>query len=56
MKELGLKSYGSRPTYSLVSEMLEKSFERLAEEDELLIHSDQGRHYQMKQYQHALKV
>ncbi len=41
---------GSRPTYSLVSEMLEKSFERLTMEDELLIHSDQGWHYQMKKY------
>lgn len=46
---------GSRPTYSLVSKMLEKSFERLTEEDELLIHSDQGWHYQMKKYRHALK-
>ncbi|MED3562816.1 IS3 family transposase [Bacillus xiapuensis] len=46
---------GSRPTYSLVSEMLEKAFERLSEEDELLMHSDQGWHYQMKQYRHALR-
>ncbi|MCY9660214.1 IS3 family transposase [Paenibacillus anseongense] len=46
---------GSRPTYSLVSEMLNKAFKRLSEEDELLLHSDQGWHYQMKQYQHALK-
>lgn len=46
---------GSRPTYSLVSDMLEKSFERLKDEDELILHSDQGWHYQMKQYRHALK-
>ena len=46
---------GSRPTYSLVSTMLDKAFERLTEEDKLLIHSDQGWHYQMKQYRHALK-
>lgn len=46
---------GSRPSYSLVSDMLEKSFERLNDEDELLLHSDQGWHYQMKQYCHALK-
>lgn len=46
---------GSKPTYSLVSEMLEKAFERLSEEDELLMHSDQGWHYQMKQYRHALQ-
>lgn len=45
---------GSRPTYSLVSEMLTKAFKRLSEEDELLLHSDQGWHYQMKPYQHAL--
>jgi len=46
---------GSRPTYSLVSDMLNQAFERLSEEDELLLHSDQGWHYQMKQFQHALK-
>lgn len=46
---------GSRPTYSLVSEMLENALERLPEEHELLMHSDQGWHYQMKQYCHALQ-
>ncbi|RXI96623.1 IS3 family transposase [Anaerobacillus alkaliphilus] len=46
---------GSRPTYSLVSKMLEKALERLPEEHELLMHSDQGWHYQMKQYCHALQ-
>ncbi|SLK22956.1 Transposase InsO and inactivated derivatives [Paenibacillus sp. RU5A] len=46
---------GSRPTYSLVSDMLNKAFKRLSNEDELLLHSDQGWHYQMKQYQHALE-
>ena len=46
---------GSRPTYSLVSEMLEKALERLPEEHQLLIHSDQGWHYQMKQYRHTLE-
>ena len=39
---------GSRPTYSLVSTMLDQAFERLTDEDKLLIHSDQGWHYQMK--------
>ena len=47
---------GSRPTYSLVSEMLEKALERLPEDHQLLMHSDQGWHYQMKQYRHALKA
>lgn len=45
---------GSRPTYSF-SEMLNKAFKRLSSEDELLLHSDQGWHYQMKQYRQALK-
>lgn len=45
---------GNRPTYSLVSEMLEKALESLPEEHKLLMHSDQGWHYQMKQYRHAL--
>ena len=46
---------GSRQTYPLVSTMLKQAFERLTDEDTLLIHSDQGWHYQMKQYRHALK-
>ena len=46
---------GSRPTYSLVSEMLENALERLPEEHQLLIHSDQGWHYQMKQYRQSLQ-
>ncbi|MED3692136.1 IS3 family transposase [Peribacillus butanolivorans] len=45
---------GSRPAYSLVSTMLNQAFERLTDEDKLLIHSDQGWHYQMKQYRNAL--
>ncbi len=44
-----------RPVYPLVSKMLDKAFERLKEEDSPTLHSDQGWHYQMKQYQHALK-
>lgn len=46
---------GSRPTYSLVSEMLEKALIRLPAKHQLLMHSDQGWHYQMKQYRHALQ-
>jgi transposase InsO family protein len=33
---------GSRPTYSLISTMLDQAFERLTDDDTLLIHSDQG--------------
>lgn len=46
---------GDRPTYSLVSAMWKKALERLPEEHQLLMHSDQGWHYQMKQYRHALE-
>ena len=46
---------GSRPTFSLVSDMLEKALKRLPEDHQLLMHSDQGWHYQMKQYRHALE-
>ncbi len=46
---------GLRPTYSLVSGMLENALEGLPEEHNLLMHSDQGWHYQMKQYRHALQ-
>lgn len=44
-----------RPIYPLVSEMLEQAFARLSEGDAPVLHSDQGWHYQMKQYAHALK-
>ncbi len=47
---------GSRPTFSLVSDMLEMALERLTEDHQLLIHSDQGWHYQMKQYRHSLET
>lgn len=46
---------GSRPRYSLVKTMLDQAFERLSGGEVLLIHSDQGWHYRMPQYQHALK-
>lgn len=46
---------GSRPTFSLVSKMLEKALEHLPKDHQLLMHSDQGWHYQMKQYCHALE-
>ncbi|WKA59267.1 IS3 family transposase [Planococcus shenhongbingii] len=44
----------SRPTYDLVSTMLEQAFERLDPNVELVLHSDQGWHYQMAKYQKAL--
>ncbi|CUB12529.1 Integrase core domain protein [Bacillus cereus] len=46
---------GARPTYSLVSTMLDQALDCVADPDKLLIHSDQGWHYQMKQCRHSLK-
>lgn len=46
---------GSRPVYSLVSTMLHQAFTRLNDKEKPMIHSDQGWHYQMKQYRHVLK-
>ncbi|MGD6850423.1 DDE-type integrase/transposase/recombinase, partial [Rossellomorea aquimaris] len=37
----------SRPTFDLVETMLEQGLKHVNEGDELLIHSDQGWHYQM---------
>ena len=48
-------NYENRPVYPLVSKMLDKAFNRLKDGDIPILHSDQGWHYQMKQYQHALK-
>lgn len=44
----------SRPSYSLVGNMLDKALNRLGEEPKLVIHSDQGWHYQQAQYRHKL--
>lgn len=45
----------SRPVYKLVGDMLKHAVMRLRPDDQLLLHSDQGWHYQMKQYQRTLK-
>lgn len=47
-----------RPTYELVKEMLDNGLSKLSQEkmdDKPIIHSDQGWHYQMHQYQQTLK-
>ena len=43
------------PVLSLVTTMLDKAFSRLPSEINLILHSDQGWHYQHKQYQRLLK-
>lgn len=44
-----------RPSFDLVGEMLDQALEILNPEDELVLHSDQGWHYQMAKYQKTLK-
>lgn len=43
------------PVFNQVMDMLEKAFERIPNNTNLILHSDQGWQYQMKQYQYALK-
>jgi putative transposase len=43
-----------RPTFKSVMIMLDKAFKKVDTTQSLLLHSDQGWQYQMKQYQHKL--
>ena len=45
----------SHPVFNQIMGMLEKAFERIPDNTNLILHSDQGWQYQMKQYQYALK-
>ena len=43
------------PVFAQVVDMLEKAFSKIPDNTNLILHSDQGWQYQMKQYQHLLK-
>ena len=43
------------PIFSQVTDMLEKAFKKIPNDTNLILHSDQGWQYQMKQYQHLLQ-
>jgi len=45
----------SRPVFDLVLETVKKALEKKNKEDTLLLHSDQGWHYRMANYQRLLK-
>ncbi|MCP3033606.1 IS3 family transposase [Halobacillus sp. A1] len=53
--EIVAYNVASRQLFSLVEGMLDKALPLLQPEDQLLLHSDQGWHYQMKPYQETLK-
>ena len=44
-----------RPVFNQVVDMLEKAFSKIPDNTNLILHSDQGWQYQMKQYQYFLK-
>ena len=44
-----------RPVYQLVDDMLKQAVMSLRPEDQVILHSNQGWHYQMKKYQKTLK-
>ena len=48
-------SIGYRPDYSLVKSMLTKTLEKVNNTEGIILHSDQGWHYQMKPYQVTLQ-
>ena len=44
-----------RPALSMVTDMLKLAFEKISDDTNLILHSDQGWHYQHKHYQRMLK-
>lgn len=44
-----------RPVFNLIVAMLKKAFKKIPNNTKLVLHSDQGWQYQMKQYQYLLK-
>lgn len=45
----------SRPVFQQVTDMLQRSFEKIPDDTGIILHSDQGWQYQMKSYQMMLK-
>lgn len=54
-REIVSYNVAAHPTFSLVSDMLSKAFEKIPDGTNLILHSDQGWHYQMKRYQQLLE-
>lgn len=48
-------SISDRPILSMVTSMLDKAFAEIPDGAKIILHSDQGWHYQHKQYQRMLK-
>lgn len=54
-QEIVAYELSDRPDFKSVMTMLNKALNKVADSKSLLLHSDQGWQYQMKQYQHRLK-
>jgi len=55
-KDIVSYTISDRPVLSMVTTMLDKAFEQLPNGTNLILHSDQGWHYQHKQYQRMLNT
>ena len=54
-RDLVSYTISDHPRLSMVTSMLEKAFEKIPNDTDLILHSDQGWHYQHKQYQQMLR-
>ena len=54
-RDLVSYTISDRPVLQMVTSMLEKAFVKISDTTDLILHSDQGWHYQHKQYQQMLK-
>ena len=54
-KEIISYQLSRRPDFKQVTDMLDKAFKKLTVKGDLILHSDQGWQYQMKQYRSMLK-
>ncbi|HYD21181.1 MAG TPA: IS3 family transposase [Flavipsychrobacter sp.] len=54
-QEIVCYQLSERPNFKTVMSMLEKALKKVKKLPSLILHSDQGWHYQMEQYQHLLK-
>ncbi len=54
-REIISYSISERPTFNMTMQMLDGAFKRLPKDTDLILHSDQGWQYQMRQYQARLR-
>ena len=55
-REIISYTLSSRPKMNMVMNMLDNAVEKLSGNENILLHSDQGWHYQMKKYQRKLNA